>query len=783
MFCTKCGAKLEDGAIFCTSCGAKFETETPALEPQETPAMETPVAPVAPAAPVEQVQNVAPQATEPVAPQPVKEKKPINKKIFLFGGIGLGAALLIAAVIIIVVNVVKNSNKQQGFVYYSEGSYYFMNSDKDKKDAEIDDSRNYLFYDIYNWVKYSSDGKYVYFFTKYDSDSTGNLNRIQTSKLKKGVNLEKFVEEIDTNVSAYFSEVDKGLIYRKNSDLYFYNNKDSEKIAKDVVNYRTDGKNVIFTQYNDDGTRNLYAISLNDTENKEKLLSSVDDFYTTKDFSSFYATRSNENGSDVYSVGIGKDAEKLFTCENLVGFFNESFVYTKKDKTVTLYEFVKDDLVSADSNVVSPDTDDYQTPVYSYKKISADYELEDGEEFVGTCTNPVRYIQDDYWWSYDESIEWAMSNDDDYAADYEAFYNKYASKENADGYFTLTDEALKDIKALAKKTGGAKNWKELCRVKYVYYYDTDWDSYYADRDKWYEAESRNSLREELKDPENGYDVSSICAWKSGEETVLKSDVVSYRYCSGALCFNTLDAIDVQLDIRNIGWAGEVKSYFYLDMSKQNSILLFNDNSIVKISSSAADSLNEWVNEKGRDANLSVTKDKLILKDDSHIMVANIENGEVGKFNEEMEDVRFSLANDEGFYYFDELYYEGGNTFGNLCYYNFADGSKKVLSKNIYVREVVLYEDGSVLAAKDVSYDSNSLTGYKGDFYLFTKDGESTKVATDAYFINRVDKKNILYLNDSDLYKFNGKESKKLRSDVYYYWLETEYPIEYNLGTY
>jgi len=137
MFCTKCGAQIEDGSLFCVSCGAKIEGDAPAPAPvAETPVApvtETPVAPVEPVAtpyaPVEGSPVVNPNFEQPVAPQEPKapkEKKPINKKVFIFGGIGLAAVLAIVAAIIIIVNVVANANKKPGYVYFADGTYYYV---------------------------------------------------------------------------------------------------------------------------------------------------------------------------------------------------------------------------------------------------------------------------------------------------------------------------------------------------------------------------------------------------------------------------------------------------------------------------------------------------------------------------------------------------------------------------------------------------------------------------------------------------------------------------------
>ena len=66
MFCTSCGAPLEDNAKFCTSCGARVENATAPATPAPAPA-----APVnASAAPAAIPANPAPAAPTPLAAAP-----------------------------------------------------------------------------------------------------------------------------------------------------------------------------------------------------------------------------------------------------------------------------------------------------------------------------------------------------------------------------------------------------------------------------------------------------------------------------------------------------------------------------------------------------------------------------------------------------------------------------------------------------------------------------------------------------------------------------------------
>lgn len=98
-FCNKCGAELPENSKFCTSCGAKAENNVAA----EAPVFETPV-------------EEAPKATEtysmPTQTAPVqKEKKPVNKKLFIIIGAAALALILMIVVIVVISNIVK-TNKE-----------------------------------------------------------------------------------------------------------------------------------------------------------------------------------------------------------------------------------------------------------------------------------------------------------------------------------------------------------------------------------------------------------------------------------------------------------------------------------------------------------------------------------------------------------------------------------------------------------------------------------------------------------------------------------------------
>lgn len=132
-FCPNCGMQLPDGIKFCTECGQKIETPAPAAPAQTSgapawqgtvqPERQEPAAPRQSVTPPQQEYTPPQQAYTPPqqgytppqqgnvppyfsggygAPAGPEEKKPINKKIFLFGGIALAVVLVIVLVVVLV---------------------------------------------------------------------------------------------------------------------------------------------------------------------------------------------------------------------------------------------------------------------------------------------------------------------------------------------------------------------------------------------------------------------------------------------------------------------------------------------------------------------------------------------------------------------------------------------------------------------------------------------------------------------------------------------------------
>ena len=112
-FCNNCGAQLPDDSKFCTSCGAK-NGEAPQVAPQPAPQ----------AAPKQESAYSVPNQA-PVQ----KEKKPVNKKLFIILGAAVAALILIIVVVVVIVNIVKTNQAIKDKTLTFKEDYFEVNFD------------------------------------------------------------------------------------------------------------------------------------------------------------------------------------------------------------------------------------------------------------------------------------------------------------------------------------------------------------------------------------------------------------------------------------------------------------------------------------------------------------------------------------------------------------------------------------------------------------------------------------------------------------------------------
>ncbi len=284
MFCNQCGAPLEEGTVFCATCGAKQDVAA---------------TPVAPAQPV--MNNVVAQ------PEKKKVNLFANKKLMMFGGIGIAAVVLIVLGVMLFsggssvkydkyadLKISYDNFDSEGHLFTSDGEMVdldetvydaYASADQSKMAFTMrEDGMNVLYYadtemdpqfvaeDVYEF-DISYDGSHIAYIQDMNADWTGGDLYLYSVEDDKSVKIDTEVYPYDIVMSPngeYISyikdyegyndndlfvggysedsvKVDKDGSYAigvmnngkayyvtDNSKLYYYNGKDSVKVASDV---------------------------------------------------------------------------------------------------------------------------------------------------------------------------------------------------------------------------------------------------------------------------------------------------------------------------------------------------------------------------------------------------------------------------------------------------------------------------------------------------------------------------------------------------------------------
>lgn len=354
--CPKCSKELEEGAQFCDSCGAPI--------PQEAPA----------------------------------EKKKFPVKPVLFGVLGVALIAVIIFIAFTLLSGGKGSGGGSSYALYVKDDEIFF-SDLKKNSApwqltarltgssNVDDSElAHLGYSLGQVTCVSEDGKYIFFPDKTDNTSGSfSLYYRETSKPNGEA------VKIDSDVYTYVVSSSGSVVtYRKGNEgnLYQYKlSKDSkDKVASEVRSFvvSDDGKSVIYMNY--DG--NIYLQS--GDKDKEKLAGDVSSMVrVTDDLKTVYYLKDDA----LYKQTLGADKVKLVSdVSSVLRVYDSGEIYytTRTSKTISLADYVTDDMKEADAAATEPTYPDYpSSPEYPD------------------------------WWDYD--------TDEAYQAAYEAYERDYAT--------------------------------------------------------------------------------------------------------------------------------------------------------------------------------------------------------------------------------------------------------------------------------------------------------------------------------------------------------------------
>lgn len=411
MFCPKCGTKQEDESRFCHNCGADLseylDLEDNGEELEETAEnIENNNAESRGAANEDDIKKAEKGSNKKtkeksksngaVKPK-TKEKKAAKKASDEVDAYvqpkkkaptkGIVAIAIIAAIAAGASFAVKyfagNISKGDSYVFLKEDTYYL--TDNLAKDNEIEIGSVDEDYPVDRMVRFSPDGKYVYFFTNI-VDGVGSLRRAEVGKLKKdSSNNDKYIETIASDVEMYtgFRFMKGGsVIYRKEEGgLYCYDGKESKKIGKNVGEFYTDkDSKIVYTvekeTYDEEDeyiyTSDLYGVDIKDIESGKKLAKDVSYIINADDLDHIFFVKdeAGENSS-LYVTGVNNEETTKICSEAKNYEYSDGalFYLAPNGNTLKLSDYVKD----------SGNDDIY------FEYLRDDIDMEEPEEVCNLC--------------------------------------------------------------------------------------------------------------------------------------------------------------------------------------------------------------------------------------------------------------------------------------------------------------------------------------------------------------------------------------------------------------
>ena len=489
--CPSCGKQMSEGFAFCQYCGAKLDamqpvpaavaavsvseqvsnaapsSSAPASMPVQT-AMPTP----APTPTLEQTAMPCAPMAQPAAVAPVAAavKKPFPKKVVLFGGIGLA----VVALIVILIVIIAGSGNALGdnFTIYAkdDGELYLNKFSGDpwqiteRLSAPSNGDIAEAAYQIGQYITVSKDGKTIFYPDRLSNSSNG------MALFYREINSEDDGVRIDTSVTRYsINDSATVVTYIKAGDnnLYQYdvNSDEKSKIDSDVTFFYVsdNGKKIVY--YNDDNS--IYFYNSN-SDSREKIDSDAIVRYCSDDLTTLYYTKDNNLYKKVEGEDKVKIASDVLTVYKVYDSGEIYYIKLSEDSSVSLINYVEDDMKDADALITEPKYPDYPDyPVYpSYPS-----------------NRPYRFNFDSQ-----EKYENALEG-----------YNKAVEK-----YEEEVENYNKEVEKLREE------------------YDRAVDKYYDDYDKYWDKVSRDSLRESLENTTLDHSTNTLYYYDGTEEKELSS---------------------------------------------------------------------------------------------------------------------------------------------------------------------------------------------------------------------------------------------------------------------
>lgn len=776
MKCPNCGNVSDSNAKFCCVCGVKLEERK--ISETEVNKTEDKIKDKTEHETKAKTENKVEQKTEYKTEHKTtqeskleakntipesKKQSPVQKKkrkripeIVIAGG--LCAAIIVAGVFTLP-NLKQTDNP---CIYLSDGSYNMLTGMEKSDGIEFADGISPDVFSEEYWLRdrtnFSTGGKYLYFFSDYDSyNNCGTLCRVRWDKLRKNAAQEKNfqnVEVISTNMGYGYNNYtvisDEAVIYKDNqSALYYYDGKETTRIAKKIKEYVADEKGrIIYTRPdNEDETAStMYGLSVEDLDDKKKLASNVNYILSSADLDNIFVSLASATlGTELGLTGFNKEFQILGKNTTIV-YVKDDLIYYMEEtgEQLNLYDYV--DGVEILDNLTEPSVEDYQTAYNNYEMLRSDSYLEDYDEIYTSCTKEPRFTPE------------GQCLEDQPEAEFQEFVNKYKDLENEDGYFVVTEEIANDLRTLAALYGEGYEgeWLEFCFAKSTEYV-TDEDTYDAAWDRYYELSDAEYLCEKLKTEENAYPLKNLYCCQNGEISLIAKDVLSFLNTRNSIVYNTKEMVNEKVKLEDITSESDVTELFTVDPGRENYFIRLSDGKHLQMS---ADGAKYWDQQMGTGwASISLVGDYAYINGDNGEMgYARIENDKIGTFEPIEENSIMLTENDNEFYYAaaegdDEIYYD---------LYCSKDGKTEEIATGITLYDISVYTDGKVLASTSPSYD-----GYELSISGIHSNMEYLADNVTAYW--RLNENDLLYISDGDLYFYDGKDKELIAYDVDYVW--------------
>lgn len=761
MFCPHCGTQLPDGSKFCASCGANLETAPAQPEQTASPAPEAKPAPA------------------PAAATAVSTTKKVHMKMPKF--LAAGIVILILIVVALIISSMSGSANAVQFAYLAGGELRLSKNADASKNLTFANSSNTML--SQNFVQFSADGKYVYFFTKYDSDNqTGTLCRAQISKLKDGADKNtKVIQTIDTYVDiATLNLTANGAVYQNgDGDLYSYDGKESTRLAREVDWYTCgegeDTRLIYATVSGEDGSA-LYGVDLAAPADPVKLATNYAYIVDAQNFDNVLYTKPDDNYQYVlYSGGFSKESEKIGIIGSYYTVGETTYYLVDNGTKALMYDYLQDKNAEADAALSEPDMENYKIPSYFYNRISSDANSSDYPALYTSTSIDLDALQ--YGFGYrnmqdGKDLTWSEDSENDpFAEALAAFVEKYQSSEDEDGAIPVTDEIVGELQHLAEVSPNESDtWLGFCLDKIESGTTYDYDAYYAAEDAYEQAENRIQMREQVKDEANALKLYTLYSLTDGVATVVADNVFGFAEAGDAIVYNTTDTIALNKDLADVYSLGGLTQLFTSEAGNMAMCMAPGLTAPIVLTDEISEKLvatsSSWIQFYVAGSEFGV-----LDRDDAIFEVAAITDNTLGSLSVVAEDVRSVLTDIQAgkFYYTAGAYTSGDLQYGELYQYQQGTSTRLVGDAILNGWSIRLFEDGSLLCYTDCRdtryYELTSISA----------SGESTMVGQDVTQYVRTDDKNVLYVTDSGLYKYDGKKSRLLLNDVYYIWYPN--PVE------